>query len=224
MTLLAIYDMDQTVTRRPTFTSWLWFFARQNAPWRLPLFAVLGLASLVYLVGARDRLWLKAMGVRLLMGRRVPRVRVVATARAYADRVMAKNLLADAVRQIAADKAEGRRVVLATASLDFYVAEIARRLGLADTDVIATAGAWEEDTLHARVAGANVYDLGKLSAVEAWLARHGLARARVHARFYSDHVSDAPTFAWADEAVAVNPGARLAALAGAKGWRVVRWG
>ena len=44
-----------------------------------------------------------------------------------------------------------------------------------------------------------------------------------HVRFYSDHVSDAPTLDWADEAFAVNPHAPLLALAREKGWDVLRW-
>jgi phosphoserine phosphatase len=45
----------------------------------------------------------------------------------------------------------------------------------------------------------------------------------MHVRFYSDHVSDAPTFAWADEPVAVNAHGPLRALARARGWRIEDW-
>jgi phosphoserine phosphatase len=59
--------------------------------------------------------------------------------------------------------------------------------------------------------------------IEAWMAREGIARTDAHVRFYSDHVSDAPTLDWADEAFAVNPHAPLFALATEKGWDVLRW-
>jgi phosphoserine phosphatase len=42
-------------------------------------------------------------------------------------------------------------------------------------------------------------------------------------RFYSDHVSDRPVFEWADEAVAVNPDAKLRRLAAERGWAVEDW-
>ena len=59
--------------------------------------------------------------------------------------------------------------------------------------------------------------------VEAWLAASGLARDACHVRFYSDHVSDAPVFDWADEAIPVNVHAQLATLAWERGWRVSDW-
>jgi phosphoserine phosphatase len=57
--------------------------------------------------------------------------------------------------------------------------------------------------------------------VTDWLAKSGLNRG--HVRFYSDHASDAPAFEWADEAVAVNPHARLRKLAGERGWAIEDW-
>jgi len=40
---------------------------------------------------------------------------------------------------------------------------------------------------------------------------------------YSDHVSDVPLFAMADEPVAVSPSRSLRRLAMAQGWRAVDW-
>ena len=59
--------------------------------------------------------------------------------------------------------------------------------------------------------------------IEAWLAKERIAREDAHVRFYSDHVSDAPTLAWADEPFAVNPHAKLRALAVEKGWPILDW-
>ena len=50
------------------------------------------------------------------------------------------------------------------------------------------------------------------------------AGTRAHVRFYSDHVTDAPVFEWADEPVAVNPHDRLRRLAKLRGWPVEDWG
>ena len=51
----------------------------------------------------------------------------------------------------------------------------------------------------------------------------GLEREAVHIRFYSDHVSDAPTHHWSDEPVAANAHDRLMRLAEAEGWEVLDW-
>ncbi len=49
------------------------------------------------------------------------------------------------------------------------------------------------------------------------------SREEAHVRFYSDHASDAPTFAWADEPVVVSPGKRMTALAVERRWPIERW-
>lgn len=221
MTLLSIYDMDQTITRRPTFLLWLVHWARRHAPWRLPLLVVFGLSTLLYVARVWDRAALKRFGQRLIMGGRVSRARVERAAEGFARTTLADNLLADAVARIAADRAEGRRVVMASASFDFYVGAIGRALGIAD--VVATRGRWTDERLYPGVEGENCYDTGKLRFVEAWMAEQGIARDQAHVRFYSDHISDLPSFDWADEPVAVNPSPPFAALARKRGWQVARW-
>lgn len=212
---LAIYDMDKTVTRRATYTSFLLFAALGLAPLRLLSLPVVLLVTLAY--GARliDRGRLKEINYRLLIGSGVAADRLERVVEAFADRQLATNILPGARASIAADKAAGRRLVMATASYRLYAAAIAKRLGF--DDVIAT------DATHGRIAGANCYGGAKLSMIEAWMEREGLARDAVHIRFYSDHVSDACVHHWSDEPVAANAHDRLAQLAAAEGWEVVDW-
>jgi HAD superfamily hydrolase (TIGR01490 family) len=219
---LAIYDMDKTVTRAATYTPFLIHACRRLAPWRFVLLPLVGLTLLAYGLKLIDRGRLKEVNYRLLIGRGVAPERMEPVVESFAEAQVAANILPGARRSIAADKAAGRRLVLATASYRLYAAAIARRLGF--DDVIAT------DTLRdargriiARIDGANCYGLGKLDMIEAWLQREGLERDALHIRFYSDHVSDAPVHAWSDEAVAANPHRRLARLAEARGWQVVDW-
>lgn len=224
MATISIYDMDRTVTRRGTWTPWLVFWARREAPWRLLLAPLLGLALAGYALKLIDRARLKEWGHRLLMGRFVARDRLVAAAEAYAARVIADDVFPGALTQIAADRAAGERLVLATASNEYYVRAIAARLGI--DDVIATASRWHDDRLHHRLGGDNCYGEAKRLLVEGWLARHGLGGATL--RFHSDHVSDLPLFELAvasgGEAVAANPSPALRQLAVARGWRIVDWG
>lgn len=221
---VSIYDMDRTITRGGTWTPWLLFFARREAPWRLLLAPLLGLALLAYAARLITRARLKEHGHRLLMGRHIPRARLVAAAQAYAAEVIAGNVFPAALEQLARDRGEGRRLVLATASNEYYVRAIADRLGI--DDVIATASRWEDDRLHHRLGGDNCYGDGKRVLVDAWLHREGLSG--VPLRFYSDHVSDRPVFELAEasggEAVAANPSKALRQLARERGWRIVDWG
>jgi HAD superfamily hydrolase (TIGR01490 family) len=217
---LAIYDMDKTITSRATWTPFLATYA-QRRPWgAFVLLATLGPAGL-YLAKRIDRARLKEMTQALVMGRRAKLETAIALANAFGTRVAARDVRGDARARIAADRTAGYRVVLATASYDFYVRPIAKALGI--DDVIATPSTVEDERLVARIAGENCYGPAKLRMIEAWMAGQGIARGDAHLRFYSDHVSDAPTLEWADEPFAVNPHAALAALATEKGWPILNW-
>jgi HAD superfamily phosphoserine phosphatase-like hydrolase len=139
----------------------------------------------------------------------------------FSEGMVANNVRPGARAAIARDKAEGRRLVMATASYRFYAHEVAERLGF--DDCIGTNSILGLDSqVHAKIDGQNCYGPAKLRMIEDWLAQSGLERG--HVRFYSDHASDAPVFEWADEAVAVNPHDRLVRLATDRGWRIEDWG
>lgn len=219
---LAIYDMDRTVTRTGTYTPFLLHAARRLAPWRLALAPLVPFAMAAYAVKLIDRRRLKEICQRLLIGGRVPRARLGPATESFAELMIRTNIYPGALREIAMDKAAGRRLVLATASYRFYVEPIAARLGF--DDVIATGSvAGIDDIIHARIDGDNNYGPAKLRLVEAWMEAQGIAREAVAVRFYSDHVSDAPALEWADTAIAVNPSKGLRRMARRRGWETVDW-
>lgn len=214
---VALYDMDKTITRAPTLLPWLMFWAAREAPWRLLLLPAVAFAGLGQVIGLSDRVQLKQFAQRLLMGRRCARHAVGRRAAEFAARVVAHGLMPGAIAQLAADRAAGRHLVLATASYDFYVVPIATALGI-DT-VIATRSTWNGDDLLPRVAGANCYGNAKAARFAEWAAQHPYGQLR----FYSDHVSDAPLFERADVPVAVTPSRALRRLAVARRWAIVDW-
>ena len=216
---LSIFDMDRTITRTGTYTPWLLFWAWREAPWRLLLLPVAGLYGLAYLVGIVSRGRLKELEHALLMGTTAERSTVDKRTREYAKRVLATNVFPEALARLEAERAEGRRIVLATASYAFYVEPIAAGLGI--TDVVATKSVWDGDRLLPRLSGENCYDAGKRRMVEAWLAEHGLTGAPI--RFFSDHVSDLPTFELADERIATTPSRAMRAAAEVRGWEIIDW-
>ena len=221
MTDLAIYDMDRTITRRATWTPFLLHCAARRAPWRLLLLPLVIASMLLYVAKIIDRGRLKEINHRLLLGGETHPDVLAPLVDSFAQATIDHNIRPGAVAAIARDKAEGRRVVMATASYRFYACAIAERLGFDDT--IGTNSILGLDArVHAKIDGVNCYGPAKLQMIKAWLAEHGLTRA--HVRFYSDHASDAPVFDWSDEPVAVNPHDRLAKLAEVRGWPVVDWG
>jgi phosphoserine phosphatase len=118
------------------------------------------------------------------------------------------------------DRAEGKTLVIATASPEFYASEIGKLLQF--DAVIATK--------HRRSGtggflnqfdGENCYGTEKLTRVQAWMAENGLDRKDCHIRFYSDHPSDAPVFDFSDEPILVGDDAKMQVLAARKDWKMV---
>jgi HAD superfamily hydrolase (TIGR01490 family) len=221
MTDLAIYDMDRTVTRRATYTPFLLHCALRRSPWRLLLIPFVIASMAAYVLKLIDRGKLKEINHRLLIGHNRHPSELKPLVESFAEKTLSSNIRPGALEAIAGDKAQGRRVVMATASYRFYSREIAERLGF--DDCIGTNSILGlDERVHAKIDGENCYGPAKLRMIQAWLASSGLTRG--HVRFYSDHASDKPAFEWADEPVAVNPHDRLARLAAERGWRCEDWG
>ena len=222
MSGLAIYDLDRTLTRRATYTPFLLHCAVRRAPWRLLLLPIVLLSMLAY--GARfiDRGRLKEINHRLLLGRWIHPKDLQPLVDSFAEATVAGNIRPGALKAIARDKSEGRRLVLATASYRLYADAIAERLGF--DDVIGTGSVIGlDERIRSRILGENAYGEAKLRMIAEWVEKSGLTGRHGHVRFYSDHASDEPTFDWSDEPVAVNPHARLARLAIRRGWAIENW-
>jgi HAD superfamily hydrolase (TIGR01490 family) len=220
---LAIYDLDRTITRRPTYTPFLLHCAIRRAPWRLLLLPFVLLSMLAYALRLIDRARLKEINHHLLIGAHIHPRDLQPLVESFADAQLRSNIRPGALTAIARDKSEGRRLVLATASYRLYAEAIARRLGF--DDVIGTGSVIGlDERVHAKIAGENCYGPAKLRMIAEWVEKSGLIGKHGHVRFYSDHVSDRPAFEWADEPVAVNPHEKLRRLADQRGWAIENWG
>src|SRR3546814_654093 len=174
---VAVYDMDRTITRSGTYSGFLIHVARRRQRWRLLLLPLVGFAGAAWSLRLIDRSRLKAINLRLLVGKSFRRAEIAPLAESYADKVVARGLHPAALEQIAADREAGYRLLLATASFHLYVDAIARRLGI--DDVLATRldepdGA---DHIHARLAGDNCYGDANFARISDWLAADALTRA-----------------------------------------------
>ena len=218
---LHLFDLDRTITRLPTYTPFLIHAAIRLAPWRLLLIPLLIPYFAGYGLKWIDRKALKQVMQGLMLGRRVDAIRLARVTASFAKATVEGNSYVAAKRVIADATAAGEQVVIATASHRFYVEPIAVALGV--THVIATGSVWEGDRLTPEIPGENCYGPAKLAMVERWFAESDLDRDRVHVRFYSDHVSDLPTFDWADAPIAVHPSPKLRAVAEARKWPILDW-
>jgi HAD superfamily phosphoserine phosphatase-like hydrolase len=220
---LAVYDLDRTITRRPTYTLFLIHCALRRQQWRLIFVPAVILAMLAYAAGLFDRGRLKEICQALLIGHKVHARELRPLAESFADATIARNIRPGARKAIQRDRQQRRRLVLATASYGLYADAIAKRLGF--DDVIATGSVIGlDERVHARIAGKNCYGEEKMRMIAEWVEKSGLLGKHGHVRFYSDHASDELAFLWSDEPVAVNPHDRLARMAAERGWAVEDWG
>ena len=143
MTDFAIYDMDRTVTRHATYTPFLLHCALRRAPLRLLLLPLVIASMLAYVLKLIDRGRLKEINHRLLLGHKRHPHELQPLVESFAARTVAANIRPGARSAIARDKAEGRRVVMATASYRLYAEAIGRLLGFDDgmvTDWLEKSG------------------------------------------------------------------------------------
>ena len=185
---VAIYDLDRTVLRTPTFTLFLLWAAWREAPWRLlllPALAALMIGHALRLYG-RDRF--KPAAIRLMLGASIAPARAETLAAAFA------------AWRVPRDVPPGAEAL----GFDAIVASRHRR---------DDAGNWLP-----LLDGSNCYGEEKARRVRAWLAANA-PDGTAHIRAYSDHLSDAPTFALAGEAWLIGRGDKYVRLAAKHGWR-----
>jgi HAD superfamily hydrolase (TIGR01490 family) len=219
---LAIYDLDKTITRRPTFTHFLLFFTKRHRPFRLALLPVWLVALIGYRIGFYGRKPLKQFGIAMFMGCKIPGPIIGAAASDFVENVVMKDLQPGAVAAIEADRKSGRRLVIATAAPEFYAREIGLRLGF--DDVIATRHfASPDGSIRNRIDGENCYGAEKLRMVSEWLQMQNVEREQCSIAAYSDHPSDAPLLGWADKAYAINPNPSFAETAARSGWAILNF-
>jgi HAD superfamily hydrolase (TIGR01490 family) len=221
MQFISIFDLDRTITRRGTWSPFLLFAARRLRPWRLALSPAAIAAIIAYKSGLISRKRLKEMMQRIMIGKFVTGERMAGVAEAFADRCIDAGIYPEALDLIHSEQVAGRRVLIATAAHHFYLDAIAERIGVGE--VIGTQSQWRADNISPGIVGDNCYGQSKLTQIEAFLLANDIDRSQSRIRFYSDHISDLPTFNWADEAVAVNPSVKLAKHAAAVGWQIIDW-
>jgi len=223
MQRIAIYDLDKTILKTPTFTAFLVFCARENGrslAWRAPVW----IAALIgYKLGFYGRKPMKQFGIRLFIGQEIPKEKAADISRTFAATIIPSDVQLGASAAIAADRAAGRRIVIATAANEFYVREIAVLLGI--EDIIATRNLLAPcGSISHLIEGENCYAEEKLARVKQWIAEQKIDRAACQIRFYSDHHSDAAMLDWADEGVLVGQGEKMRHLAVRHDWQLADFG
>ena len=222
MQKISLYDMDRTITVRGTYTPFLFHMVFARAPWRLAFLPLLPFGFIGYALQLISRGQLKTFNQRMLLGKGPKLKALQPHIERFADRVLRSNRYRKAIDQIESDRADGRTLVLVTASYELYAEAIARRLGF-DHLIGTRLEVDSRGRVLPVIIGENCYDDAKIGRIKELFASQGWQRANAHIRAYSDHVSDRAMLEFADEAIATTPTLPLRLLAGQHGWQIVDW-
>jgi HAD superfamily phosphoserine phosphatase-like hydrolase len=217
--VIHIFDLDRTITRFPTYTPFLLHAAQERAPWRLLLFPLILPFLLGYVLKLVNRKLLKQVMHSVMLGRHVPRADIECIAESFARKIESDGIFTDIGNIISTAQSSDERIMIATASHRFYVEAIARKIGI--KEIIATGSVWQGEYLSPKIPGENCYADAKLRMIVAHFAEQKIERSRHHIIFYSDHISDLPSFEWSDEPIAKNASSALHALALERGWQML---
>lgn len=214
---VVIFDLDRTLTLRPTFTSFLFFICHAH-PAKYLAVPVLIVHLLAYVLGMANRTRTKERMLSAIAAG-ITRGEIDHLAKAFVSRRLRHGLRPGAKACIADHKAKGRRVIVATAAMDFIVEHFVAGLKL--DGAIASVSAWDKkNRLMPKLVGGNNYGSEKAKRVQGWLAKTKVGKVW----FYSDSHVDLPTFNLVDFKIVVSPTPKLQKLAKEQGFEIANWG
>lgn len=121
--------------------------------------------------------------------------------------------------------AQGKRIVIVSATAHFIVKAIAAELAVDDVLAISLETQLKQGTSQhyytGEVAGVPTFREGKVTRLKSWLSQQN--ESMVAAEFYSDSMNDLALLQWVEHPIATNPDPRLLALALDRGWTVLQW-
>ena len=166
--MLALFDLDGTITRHDTLLPYVTGFLLRH-PARLARLPRVLLALARFLRGRADRGELKSALVQAALGG-CTRSEADAWTSQFASRLLRRGLRADALAAIARHRRQGDVLALLSASVDLYVPVIGRSLGF--SDILCTEVNWNGERLVGTFATANRRGAEKVPCLALLRGRH----------------------------------------------------
>ncbi|HEY1556252.1 MAG TPA: HAD family hydrolase [Kofleriaceae bacterium] len=215
MTIAAFFDMDNTLLRVDTGTSWTRFLYRRGELSKRTVAKVVYWSAL-YKLAVLDMEAVFEKVVRDLRGD--SEAEMIAKCDEWYRAHIAHEVAPAACVAIDAHRRAGHVVVLATGSTVYAARPVARGVGI--EHVLASELEVERGAFTGR-ASALCFGRHKVALAQTWAQGHGIDLATSY--FYSDSYNDLPMLSRVGQAVAVNPDARLARHARRQQWPIQHW-
>ncbi len=202
------FDVDHTITRRSSGRHFMLLGVRRGV---FPVSSLL-FFPLTYL---RYRFFGRKAELPGLKGISLKDIEGVS--RESFDESLMHDLYPDALTLIKRFQSSGRRVVLATSSIDFIVKPLADYLGI--TEMIANSLVFEDGVCTGRFMDIPVFRQEKRKKVLEYIESRGISVEE--SSFYSDSIHDLPLLEDIGNPVAVNPDRSLKRIAEKRGWEIL---
>jgi HAD superfamily hydrolase (TIGR01490 family) len=138
----------------------------------------------------------------------------------FMQKVIAPAIRGEALALVRRHRDAGEQLVIVTATNEFITRPIASVFDVEELIAVQLERG-PDGWITGEIRGVPSMREGKVERVAQWLAARGLGWSDVEATFYSDSMNDLPLLESVDHPVATNPDARLRAIAGERGWRIL---
>lgn len=196
----VIFDLDGTLTKKDTYLPFLWLCLGQFGLQKLSV-VVLPLYVLLYKLGIISNHQLKEIFLsKILTGISLEQLEPVSEK--FVSSLIDKGLNRPIIQVLNVHLKKRHKVILVSASFDFYVLKLARKTGI--NQVVCTRAEVNDGILTGRILGKNCHGEEKVRRLESTLSQPDW-RSSV---LYTDHHSDYPLLKKVKKGILVNPGLR----------------
>ncbi|MFZ3091282.1 MAG: HAD family hydrolase [Nitrospirota bacterium] len=193
----AIFDLDGTLTKKDTYVPFLLLCIKEFGLRRFSVI-FLPLYVLLYKCGIITNARLKEVFLsKILSG--IPIEQLDPVAERFVSYLINKGLNRTVIQILNAHLGQKNRVILATASFDFYTQRFAERIGIGQ--IVCTRSELKNGILTGRILGSNCHGQEKVRRIEELLNPSDWGASL----FYTDHYSDLPLLKKVGKGFIVNP-------------------
>lgn len=218
---IVIFDLDGTLTHKDTFIPYLIGFVLRR-PWRIFRLWALPVWCALFIIKRIDNGTLKERFIATFL-KGASRKEIQDWTIRFVPQAM-KRMRAGALEALDRHRRDGDLLVLLSASIDIYVAELGRTLGF--EEVICTKVEWRNERITGRLSTPNCHGKEKVGQFNALLARVG--KERFNGRkpviiAYADHQSDLPLLRAVDIPIFVGKNRRTLQVIKKEGFGTRTW-
>lgn len=201
---IVIFDLDGTLTKKDTYLPFLWLCLQEFGPRWFSIFILPFYVSL-YLCGLISNSRLKEIFLdKILSG--IPLERLEPVSEKFVSELLDKGLNKKGLEKLQMHLKRNDKVILASASFDFYAVKLAKRLGI--DHIICTRAEVKDEVLTGRILGENCYGWEKVRRLEAIISDIEWGSSLL----YTDHYADLPLLKRVAQGFLVNPNLKTRVL------------